>query len=382
MGVKLREKPLKGGGVSFYLDISHAGKRWYQFLDIRTYAARSNDEFKEKFRLAKKARSTKEYQLSCDKNKLTDETKQQQDFYAFILERTAVLKVNRVYRSMINRLKDYSGKEFLPIDDVTKEFLLGFQEYLKKRGMMTGTVYSTVHRLSTFINKAVECGYMDHNPYHMIPKTQRVKLKRRTPNYLTLEQIELLAKNSEGIPEQLKLAFFFSCFTGLRWSDCSRLKWSQIVRQKMDDKQVTVLRIQQIKTDHVTYLPLSAQALEILEARKNSDENNSPYVFPDLYEPDGERVKQSAGQFMMKRWRKQAGLERLYFHLSRHTFATLTLSQGADLYTVSKLLGHTDIKHTMVYAQVVDKLKLEAIARLPKLPGNFLGGIDQKRKVG
>lgn len=382
MGVKLREKTLKDGGVSFYLDISHGGKRWYQFLDIRTYAARSSADFKEKFQLAKKARSTKEYQLSCDKNKLIDETKQQHDFYAFIMDRAAVLRVQRVYRSMINRLKEYSGKEILPMDDVTKEFLLGFQEYLKKRGMVAGTVYYIVHRLSTFINKAVENGFMDHNPYHMIPKNLRVKQKRKTPDYLTLEQIELLAKNSNGIPEQLKLAFFFSCFTGLRWSDCSRLKWSHIVRQKMDDKQVTVLRIQQMKTDHITYLPLSVQALEILDARKSSDKNNSLFVFPDLYEPDGERVKQSAGQFMMKRWRKQAGLERLYFHLSRHTFATLTLSQGADLYTVSKLLGHTDIKHTMVYAHVVDKLKLEAIARLPKLPGNFLGGVDQSRKVG
>lgn len=391
MGVKLREKTLKDGGVSFYLDISHAGKRWYQFLDIKARGARSSGEFKEQLKLAKQARSAKEYQLACQKNNLPDATKQEHDFFAFVMERAAVLKVNRVYRSMINLLKLYCRKEQLPMDEITKEFLIGFQEFLKKRNlgtetkkrsMATGTIYCTVHRLSTFINKAVECGFMDDNPFHKIPRTQRVKQKKKTPNYLTLEQIELLAQNSKGIPEQLKLAFFFSCFTGLRWSDCSRLKWSQIVRQKMDRRDVTVMGTRQLKTEHLTYIPLSEQALEILKACKNATKENSPYVFPELYEPEGERVKQSAGQFMMKRWRKQAGLEKLHFHLSRHTFATLTLSQGADLYTVSKLLGHTDIKHTMVYAHVVDKLKLEAIARLPKLPDSFLNDSNNPRKAG
>lgn len=391
MGVKLREKTLKDGGVSFYLDISHAGKRWYQFLDIKARGARSSGEFKEQLKLAKQARSAKEYQLACQKNNLPDATKHEHDFFAFVMERAAVLKVQRVYRSMISLLKLYCDKEQLPMDEITKEFLIGFQEFLKKRNlgtetkkrsMATGTIYCTVHRLSTFINKAVECGFMDDNPFHKIPRTQRVKQKRKTPNYLTLEQIELLAQNSKGIPEQLKLAFFFSCFTGLRWSDCSRLKWSQIVRQKMDGRDVTVMGTRQLKTEHLTYIPLSEQALEILKACKNATKENSPYVFPDLYEPEGERVKQSAGQFMMKRWRKRAGLEKLHFHLSRHTFATLTLSQGADLYTVSKLLGHTDIKHTMVYAHVVDKLKLEAIARLPKLPDSFLNDSNNQRKAG
>lgn len=383
MGVKLREKTLKNGGVSFYLDISHGGRRWYQFLDIKARGARSSPEFKAQLKMAKDARSTKEYQLTCQKNDLPDETKQERDFFVFIMERAATLKVERVYRSMISLLKLYCGKEQLPMDQITKEFLIGFQEFLKKRNlgdetkkrsMASGSIYSTVHRLSTFINKAVESGYMDDNPYHKIPQAQRVKLKKKTPHYLTLEQLELLAKYSKGIPKQLQLAFYFSCFAGLRWSDCSRLKWSQIVRQKMDGRDVTVLGAKQLKTEHQTYIPLSEQALEILNACKELQTEKSPYVFPDLYEPECERVKQSAGQFQMKQWRKQAGLEKLHFHLSRHTFATLTLSQGADLYTVSKLLGHTDIKHTMVYAHVVDKLKLDAVARLPKMSGNFLGG--------
>jgi integrase len=381
MGVKLREKSLKNGGVSFYLDISHGGRRWYQFLEIKARGARSSSEFKAQHKMAKDARSATEYRLSCMKNNLPDTTKYDKDFFKFIEARAEVLKVNRVYRSMVSLIKKYCGQESLAMEQVTKEFLIGFQEFLRQRklgkapklrSMSSRTIYCIVHRLSTFINKAVESGYMVDNPYHRIPKTQRVKLKKKTPNFLTLDQLEIMAQRTKGIPIQLQLAFYFSCFAGLRWSDCSRLKWSQIVKQKMDGKEVTVLGTQQQKTEHKTYLPLSEQALAILQACKKLQEEKSPYVFPDLYEPEGERKRQSAAQYKMEQWKKQAGFDKLHFHLSRHTFATLTLSEGADLYTVSKLLGHTDIKHTMVYAHVVDKLKLEAVARLPVMPHGFL----------
>jgi len=68
----------------------------------------------------------------------------------------------------------------------------------------------------------------------------------------------------------------------------------------------------------------------------------------------------------------------VYFHLSRHTFATLTLTEGADLYTVSKLLGHSDIKNTQIYAHVVNKLKIDAVARLPKFNMNISSDSDRK----
>lgn len=390
MGVKLREKTLKNGGVSFYLDISHGGERWYQFLDIKARGARSSDDFKEKMKQAKEARSTKEYQLSCAKSDLPDASNRVRDFYAFVNERSKGLRVQRIYKNMIKLIQTYSGKDVLPMREINKRFLIGFQEFLKtrkprgkkKEKMAANSIYFTVHRFSTFINKAVEEGYMDYNPYNKIPLAQRVKLKKKTPDYLTLEHIEKMAQHTKGIPKQLQLAFYFSCFAGLRWSDCSRLKWSQIIKQKMDGKEVTVLGTQQQKTEHKTYLPLSEQAVEILNACKELPQEKSLYVFPDLYEPEGARKRQSAAQYKMKQWQKQAGFEKLHFHLSRHTFATLTLSQGADLYTVSKLLGHTDIKHTMVYAHVVDKLKLEAVARLPKMSGTLIQQNDSPRKVG
>lgn len=381
MGVKVREKSLKDDCVSFYLDINFNGRRWYEFLDIKASAKnRRNAEYVEKKKLAEKARDARQYQLSVEKIGLPDETKNNRDFYAFILERSANLKRDLAYKYLIKLIKDYCGIEVLPMDEITKELLLGFQEFLKKKGMATNTIYMVVHRFSTYINKAVEEGLMTQNPYQRIPRGLRVKRKRNTPDYLTVEQLELLATKSKGVPEQLKLAFFFSCFSGLRWSDCSRLKWVQVTRQAIDKKTVTVLRMEQMKTAHSTYVPLSEQAVGILEERRKmaEKEGQSPYVFPELYEEEGASIKHLRAAHGMTRWGKQAGLERLYFHLARHTFATLTLSGGADLYTVSKLLGHTSINNTMIYAHVVDRLKMEAVERLPKLSGNILKSPKRK----
>lgn len=382
MGVKLREKPLKGGGVSFYLDISHSGRRWYQFLDIKANGSRRRPEFVSQKKLAEKARDTKQYQLSVEKNQLPDESKSDTDFLAFVAERSTTLRSNRTYEYLCRLLQKYTGSEVLPMSEINKEFLIGFQDFLKKSELSNGTIYNVVHRCSTFINKAIEAELMNENPYAKIPKGLRVRLRAPTPKYLTLEQIELLASKSKGVPEQLKQAFFLSCFSGLRWSDCSRLKWNQITKHRMEGEEISVLYLEQLKTKQGVHLPISEQAQQILEQRKKqaAKETPSPYVFPELYEPEGKTRVQFRIIREIKNWGKQAGLERVHFHLARHTFATLTLSEGADLYTVSKLLGHTDIKNTQIYAHVVDRLKMQAVARLPMLSVNFSGDTGKKGK--
>lgn len=382
MGVKLREKKLSNGAVSYYLDINHEGRRWYEFLDIKAEGGKRSAEFVEKKKLAEKARSAKEYQLTVEKNHLPDEQKQEKDMLAFIREKMGGKRTKTPYEQLLKKLSDFIKKEeVLPMSRIDKSFLLRFQDFLKDEGLGQGTIYTIVHRFSTYIYKAVECGYMTANPYQKIPRSERVRLRRPTPAYLTIEEIEKLAQTTKGVRPQMRWAFFFSCFTGLRWSDCSRLKWSQIVKHKIEGQEVQVMRVNQMKTESSTYLPLSEQAILILQARKKDAEKEeaSPYVFPQLYEPVGKSVKQSMAVRAMPIWGKKAGIEqKLYFHLSRHTFATLTLTEGADLYTVSKLLGHSDIKNTQIYAHVVNKLKVDAVARLPKFNMGTSNGLDRK----
>jgi site-specific recombinase XerD len=72
--------------------------------------------------------------------------------------------------------------------------------------------------------------------------------------------------------------------------------------------------------------------------------------------------------YILEKWGKQAGIKKhVHMHLSRHTFATLNLSSGADLYTVSKLIGHKKLATTQIYANVIDSVKRQAVNNLPQL---------------
>ncbi|MEO5641829.1 MAG: site-specific integrase [Bacteroidia bacterium] len=387
MGVILREKKLKGGGLSFYLDINHEGKRWYEFLDIRIKGNRRLPENVQNRKLADQALKARGYQLTVEKNQLPNEQNTERDMVSFIREKSVDTRSKTNGEYVCTKLIEFTGLEELPMNKIDKSFLMRFQEYLRRKDkngkeLGQGTVYNIVHAFSTFIYKAVENGFMAANPYQKIPRSERVKPKRSTPEYLTTDEIVLLMENSKKIPQQLKLAFLLSCFSGLRWSDCSRLKWSQVVKQNIEDKEETIIRVDQKKTKFGYYTPLGEQAIEVINERKKEaeTEKHSVYVFPLLYEPNRKETNERWYAYTMKSWGLKAKLgKRLHFHLGRHSFATLAILAGADLYTVSKLLGHTDIKSTQIYAQVAGRLKVQAVARLPKLDVNISGDSEHRK---
>jgi integrase len=167
----------------------------------------------------------------------------------------------------------------------------------------------------------------------------------------------------------------FSCFTGLRWSDVNSLRWSEIITKTIDKQEEWFLHFQQEKTDDIEYLPMSGQAVAILKERKKEIADNgekSPYVFPLIKEPYANKnIMNRHVNAALKKWAKAAGIEekRIHFHTARHTFATNVLenSPEADLWTVSKLLGHKSIIPTQIYAHVRDSRKRAAINGLPML---------------
>ena len=182
--------------------------------------------------------------------------------------------------------------------------------------------------------------------------------KYKLPIHLALEEIRKLS-NTSCANDQVKSAFLFSCFTGLRYSDVDALTWDNI--------RDGYIEFSQKKTGDAERLPLSDEARRILkrqEAAKPSP--NLHRTFPEnavFFMP-----KQSVVDKQLKKWAKDAGITKtISFHKSRHTFATLALSSGVDLYTTSKLLGHRNIQTTQIYAKVVDEKKKQAVAMLPTL---------------
>ena len=112
------------------------------------------------------------------------------------------------------------------------------------------------------------------------------------------------------------------------------------------------------KTKEPLYLPISDEALKWLPER--GETNDSDFIFPLTHE--------GTVNDTLQHWAKVAGIiKHISFHVARHTHATMMLTLGADLYTVSKLLGHKNIATTQIYAKIVDKKKEEAIRLIPNL---------------
>lgn len=175
---------------------------------------------------------------------------------------------------------------------------------------------------------------------------------------LTLEEFQTLA-DTPASSELMKNAAIFSGLTGLRWSDVSTLCWSA-VRGKKGSFEI---QFSQGKTEKAEVMPISDQAVERLGKRRSPEE----LLFP------GMRYYQLKSFFTG--WLAAAGIyKNITFHSFRHTFATLQLELGTDIYTVSKLLGHRSMKNTEIYAKIVDKTKREAAGKV------MLKGIGDEEK--
>ena len=149
---------------------------------------------------------------------------------------------------------------------------------------------------------------------------------------------------------ELKAAFLFSCFCGLRISDLESLCWKHIIKNNGKWQ----VEITQFKTGVQLYLPLNMNARKWLPEQSGATPDTP--VFPKL---------NRGYKAVLCDWVKEAGIyKHVCFHTSRHTFATLALTAGVDIYTTSQLLGHTTIRHTQRYAKIINSKKDDAVSLL------------------
>lgn len=203
------------------------------------------------------------------------------------------------------------------------------------------------------MNDAYKKGFISSNPVALVDESEKPQGQPTERDYLTADELKtLMAAKSPN--EQVKAAFLFSCFCGLRLSDVEGLTWGAIHRD--GDSWVIETRMQ--KTRNIIYLPLSDAARRFLPERGDKGPDGLVFDLP----------KRVSTQWNVVTWVKRAGIEKhITFHCARHTFATLALNQGADLYSISKLLGHTNVQTTQIYAAIIDQRKREA--------ANLLNGI-------
>jgi integrase len=173
---------------------------------------------------------------------------------------------------------------------------------------------------------------------------------------LTVGELDRLAKTPLGgkLGGEVRAMFFFGVYTGLRVSTLRALQWKHIKRDPLS------LTVKQQKTSEPVTIPLHELAFGIIDDKKIH--NGEEYVFPLAA-----RTKTSLNQYLVT-WGKVAGIQKpLGFHVARRTFGTLVLQGGSDLATVSKLLGHTNLRHTARYLKTDLERQQAAIAGLPTI---------------
>lgn len=376
--VTIRFKSLAKGSKSIYLDIYRDGVRTYEFLKLYLIPEK-NDQDKAANLVtmdaanAIKARRIREIiggeagiKERPGKYLLLQNWMQQRQDRADKAAQDAGRKHSNTAEGIktttahLRRYIDtaYNGKD-ITLSQIDKDFCQGFAAYLKGTGKQwSGKLSPNTSALyyksfEAAMNEAYKKGVILVNPAALVDNSEKPQGEPAERDYLTAEELKTLAA-AKCPNEQVRAAFLFSCFCGLRLSDIEGLTWGAICK----DGNAWQLEIRMQKTRQIIYLPLSDAARRFIPERGEKGADDLVFDLP----------KRITTQMDIRTWVKRAGIaKKISFHCARHTFATLALTQGADLYSISKLLGHTNIATTQIYAAIIDQRKQEA--------ANLLNGI-------
>ncbi len=364
MKVTLRQRQ-KANKISLYLDYYKNGKREYEYLGLYLIpepekgklTQAQKDENKKILSLAESIRSKRHLEIQNGMYGFNDQEKLK-GYFIIYMETLAEMRMESKgnydnWDSTIKHLRKFCPRD-ISFGQLDSKFVEGFKEYLTKTARTPGnkklsdnSTHSYFNKFRAALKQAVKDGIIRFNPAEQVdclPQGDSVR------EFLTLEELQSILKHECEIPV-LKTAFIFSCLTGLRWSDVNKLVWSEV--QHSNDYG-WYIRFRQKKTKGAETLPMSDQARDLLKEIGEPEER----VFKGLKYSAWHNLK-------LQQWVMKAGISKtITFHCARHTYATLQLTLGTDIFTVSKLLGHKDIRTTQVYAKIIDEKKMEAANRI------------------
>ena len=366
--VRVREKRLNDGNVSLYLDMYYMGARKKEGLKLYLVPevnAAAKLQNRNTLKLAEQIKA--ERILDIQRHGLVDwenVKKGRMTLAAWVEKYTkeengltpASMRSKRNAQARVEQYLLYIGKPNFALKEVDKDFCKGFIAFLKtctfnngKKTLGSTTCRIFMNRLAAALNMAVREGLIDSNPFKLLDAKEKPQKKSAIREFLTIEELRILIATPCRY-DIVKKAFLFSCFTGLRYSDMMALKWNEI--HKAADGKTLYIEHEQVKTKNTVTIPLSNEALKWMPRKSKGSEK----VFHQL------NITSTTVEVVLGEWMQEAGIQKhITYHCSRHTAATLLLTLGADLYTVSKILGHQSIRMTEVYAKIVDKKKIETM---------------------
>ena len=316
---------------------------------------------KETMQLVEQIKAKRIAEAASGQHGFTDTNKLSTNFYAFfnkIMETKKTNESNKNYdlwQAVLIHLKRHYPDENLTFEHITVDWVKGVKKYFDTQAktktgnpISSGTASSYFNKVRAAINAAHAEKIITENPLKQVSGIKPITTPRV---YLTLDEVRSLVK-TECRYDILKEAFLFSCLTGLRWSDINKLDWSEISEFNGTNR----ITFNQKKTTGLQYLDIPPQAFNLL---KGLDRKGR--VFQSLRYSAYMNVE-------LLRWSMAAGITKhVTFHAGRHTFAVSLITQGVDIYTLSKLMGHTEVKTTQIYADIIDKVRKDAMHKIPDI---------------
>lgn len=365
--VKVRFKQLANGNQSIYLDCYVNGKRSYEFLNL--YLVKENtpvdkQQNKATLNAANNIKAQRVIEIANGKAGITKDKSTKillNEWMQICKEAAAKEPQGASWANQIGNAIWYIDKfcKDVALADVDAEFCRGFARYLKTAKSIrfntplkpnTANIYFV--SLAKCLRMAVNKKLIAANPTAEMTGKEKPQAEQGQRDFLTIDEVKQMM--AADCPNQvIKQAYLFSCLCGLRISDVRALVWGDI---KGDEVQI---RMQ--KTKHVINVPLSDEAKKWLPNRDNNAVTDRVFNLPK---------QANTICTNLKKWAAAAGVEKVVtFHTARHTFATIMLTQGADLYTISKLLGHSKMETTQIYATLLDEAKAKAVSKFDGLFG-------------
>ena len=331
----------------------------YLFIDPKS--AKERKENKEALEFAENVVAIRKAEYAQGRFELKNTAKAKRiflNFFADLAEEKRTLDSSNNYGnwySTYQHLKKVVPKN-LTFEEIDENFIKKVRKYFEKDAISKSEIplsqnskYSYFNKFKAALRNAFDNGYLTVNYASKVKSFEQAESQRE---YLIFDELQRLAKAECKYPV-LKKAFLFSCLSGLRWSDINTLIWKEV----RDEGDVSKVYFRQEKTDGVEYLYISKQARELLGERQDPQER----VFKGLKYGMTYNTE-------IVRWCNRAAVPKhITFHSARHTNAVLLLENGADIYTVSKRLGHRELRTTQIYAKIVDSKMKEAAEIIPEL---------------
>jgi len=371
MRVNLKKRPAKNGMVKLYLEtyfgyhkdpetgkIKHSRKK--EAISFELYEKPKNRDQKEKntqvMDLAEKMRAEKYLSLSKKNAGVYDTNLLKSNFFDYAVKKieTSITSNNNIggLNSALKQFKKYTfkekGRERLNFEEITTQYLEGFQHYLKKeathrKGKLVkhNTALAYWRKIAGFIQNAVKDGIIEIDP---TLKVKPIKAQGVIKYKLTFEDVTALT-NTEIDDGQIKDVFLFSCYTGLRFGDIQKLKYKDIIEVKPNEY---IIRIQQNKSVKVVEIPVE-EALKII-GLPNKD-NYLDHLFEGLH-------YNSHKLSLIRDWCIDAGIyQKVTWHTARHFFGDYIYFKTGDIMLVADLMGDTIETVTRNYVKKVDSEK-------------------------